>query len=95
MKKRSVTWLFLCCWLTYLTAYLCRVNFSSALHTLTIEKGFTAAELGVVGAVFYAIYACGQLINFDEETLEAGSIICDECGETLEFSFEDEDEDEE
>jgi len=24
-----------------------------------------------------------------------GSIICDECGETLEFSFEDEDEDEE
>ena len=63
MKKHSVNWLFLCCWLTYLTAYLCRVNFSSALHTLTIEKGFTAAELGVVGAVFYAIYACGQLIN--------------------------------
>ena len=30
----------------------------------------------------------------DEETLEKGSIICDNCGETLEFSFED-DEDEE
>ena len=38
---------------------------------------------------------CGNVIAFDEETLEAGSIICDECGETLEFSFEDEDEDEE
>ena len=38
--------------------------------------------------------ACGNIINFDEETLEAGSIICDNCGETLEFSFED-DEDEE
>ena len=38
---------------------------------------------------------CGNVIAFDEETLEEGSIICDECGETLEFSFEDEDEDEE
>ena len=39
--------------------------------------------------------ACGNVINFDEETLEKGSIICDECGEVLEFTFEDEDEDEE
>ena len=38
--------------------------------------------------------ACGNVIAFDEDTLEEGSIICDECGETLEFSFDDEDEDE-
>ena len=38
--------------------------------------------------------ACGNIIDFDEETLEKGSIVCDNCGETLEFSFED-DEDEE
>lgn len=62
-KQSSVNWLFLCCWMTYLTAYLCRVNFSSALHTLTVEKGFTSAELGIVGAVFYGVYACGQLVN--------------------------------
>lgn len=37
---------------------------------------------------------CGEIIDFDEETLEAGSIICPNCGETLEFSLED-DEDEE
>ena len=37
---------------------------------------------------------CGNVINFDEETLEKGSIICPECGETLEFSLDD-DEDEE
>ena len=36
--------------------------------------------------------ACGNVINFDEETLEKGSIICDECGEVLEFTLEDEDE---
>ncbi len=38
---------------------------------------------------------CGNVINFDEDTLEEGSIICDNCGETLEFTFDDEDEDEE
>ena len=36
--------------------------------------------------------ACGNVINFDEDTLEKGSIICDECGEMLEFTFDDEDE---
>lgn len=39
--------------------------------------------------------ACGNVIAFDEDTLEEGSIICDNCGETLEFTFDDEDEDEE
>lgn len=35
--------------------------------------------------------SCGNIIDFDEETLEKGSIVCDKCGETLEFTF-DEDE---
>ena len=37
---------------------------------------------------------CGEIIDFDEDTLEQGSMICPNCGETLEFSLED-DEDEE
>ena len=36
--------------------------------------------------------ACGNIIDFDEETLEQGSIICDNCGETLEFSLEDDED---
>ena len=57
------------------------------------EAGF---EFGDEDSIIYEVKcACGNIINFDEETLEAGSIICDECGETLEFSFEDEDFDEE
>ena len=36
--------------------------------------------------------ACGEIIDFDEETLEAGSIICPNCGETLEFSVEDDED---
>lgn len=63
-KKRSmIGWIFLCCWMTYLTAYLCRVNFSSAMHAITLEKGFSEELLGIVGAVFYGVYACGQLVN--------------------------------
>ena len=33
--------------------------------------------------------ACGNIIDFDEETLEKGSIVCPDCGETLEFTTED------
>ena len=33
--------------------------------------------------------ACGKIIDFDEETLEKGSIICPDCGELLEFTTED------
>ena len=39
--------------------------------------------------------SCGNIIDFDEETLEKGSIICDECGEKLEFAADDEDDDQE
>ena len=56
------------------------------------EEGF---DFGDEDSTIYEVKcACGNIINFDEDTLEAGSIICDNCGETLEFTFED-DEDEE
>ena len=57
------------------------------------EEGF---DFGDEDSIIYEVKCvCGNVINFDEETLEAGSIVCDECGETLEFTFDDEDEDEE
>ena len=56
------------------------------------EEGF---DFGDEDSIIYEVKcACGNIINFDEETLEAGSIVCDQCGELLEFSLED-DEDEE
>ncbi len=36
--------------------------------------------------------ACGNIIDFDEDTLEEGSIECPNCGELLEFSLEDDEE---
>ena len=51
------------------------------------DEGF---EYGDEDTTIYEVEcACGNIIDFDEETLEKGSIICDNCGETLEFSIED------
>ena len=54
------------------------------------EEGF---DFGDEDTTIYEVEcACGEIINFDEDVLEAGSMICPNCGETLEFSLEDEDE---
>ena len=54
------------------------------------EEGF---DFGDEDTTIYEVKCiCGNVIAFDEETLEEGSIVCDECGETLEFTFDDEEE---
>ena len=57
-----------------------------------MEEGF---DFGDEETTIYEVTcACGEVIAFDEETLEEGSIICENCGEKLEFSFDDEEEEE-
>ena len=54
------------------------------------EEGF---DFGDEDSTIYEVEcACGNVIDFDEETLEKGSIVCPNCGETLEFSTEDAEE---
>ena len=56
------------------------------------EEGF---DFGDEDSTIYEVKCvCGEIIDFDEETLEKGSMTCPNCGETLEFSFDDEDEEE-
>lgn len=62
MEKKHVNWGLLC-FLTYLTAYLCRVNFSAALTSLSETLLLDYDLLGTAGAAFFAVYAVGQLIN--------------------------------
>ena len=51
------------------------------------EEGF---DFGDEETTIYEVEcACGEIIDFDEEVLEKGSMICPNCGETLEFSVED------
>ena len=55
------------------------------------DEGF---DFGDEDSLIYEVKcACGNIINFDEETLESGSIVCDQCGETLEFTFDEDEED--
>lgn len=57
------------------------------------EEGF---DFGDEDTTIYEVRcACGNIIDFDEDVLKSGSIVCDKCGETLEFTFEDDEEDEE
>ena len=54
------------------------------------EEGF---DFGDEDTTIYEVEcACGEIINFDEETLEQGSMTCPNCGELLEFTMDDEDE---
>ena len=54
------------------------------------EEGF---DFGDEESTIYEVQCvCGEVINFDEETLEEGSIICPNCGETLEFDVEEDEE---
>ena len=51
------------------------------------EEGF---DFGDEDTTIYEVEcACGNIIDFDEEVLEQGSMVCPNCGETLEFSTED------
>ena len=62
MKKRMAgrNAVFAACWFTYVVAYLCRVNFSSAMLKLSGEMQVSAAQLGAAGSAFFVVYALGQ-----------------------------------
>ena len=54
------------------------------------DEGF---DFGDEDSTIYEVEcACGNIIDFDEDTLEAGSIVCPNCGETLEFSVDEDEE---
>ena len=51
------------------------------------EEGF---DYGDEDTTIYEVKCiCGEIIDFDEETLEKGSMTCPNCGETLEFDIEE------
>ena len=51
------------CWVTYLAAYLCRMNLSSVLYKLGPALHIGTESLGVLGSAFFLAYAVGQLVN--------------------------------
>ncbi len=54
------------------------------------EEGF---DFGDEDSTIYEVKCtCGEIVDFDEETLEKGSMVCPNCGETLEFSLDDDED---
>ena len=58
-----------------------------------LDEGFDYGDED--STIYEVVCACGEEINIDDETLEKGSMTCPNCGETLEFSFDDEEDEEE
>ena len=50
-------------WVTYVTAYLCRVNLSTVLDKLAAGLNVSMEFLGIASSVYFVTYAVGQLIN--------------------------------
>ena len=50
--RKKWEFLFLCC-LTYMCAYLCRVNLSSALGKMELALGASTAQLGLLGTAYF------------------------------------------
>ena len=57
-----------------------------------LEEGF---DFGDEDSTVYEVVCpkCGKANAFDESVLEKGSITCERCGEVLEFSLEDDEDD--
>ena len=60
MRRNKV---FILCWLAYACAYLCRVNMSIAIPSISQTLGYSKISLGLVGSSFFWAYGIGQLIN--------------------------------
>lgn len=62
-ERRNVYRVLMLCWLTYMAAYLCRVNLSTVLDKLSLGMGVSVEYLGIASSVYFVTYAVGQLLN--------------------------------
>lgn len=62
-RKKALRAVLLLSWLTYMTAYLCRVNLSTVLDKLAAGLGVSVEYLGAASSVYFVTYAVGQLLN--------------------------------
>lgn len=63
MNRTNAKPILLLCFFTYLTVYILRVNFSSAMPLISDQLHVSNALLGAMGSAFFITYAIGQLVN--------------------------------
>jgi len=62
-STKYISLLFWLCWVTYVVAYLGRLNYVAAMAELIVSNHLTASQAGFIAAVFFASYGTGQLIS--------------------------------
>lgn len=64
MKKYSrAILIFAVCYLAYMITYISRQSLSMATSVIKELKIMDAAQIGILGSIFSAVYSCGRLIN--------------------------------
>ena len=61
MKNKSL--IFAVCYISYTLIYVARLNLSMAAPQLKNGGVLSAAQIGLLGSVFFVVYAVGRLIN--------------------------------
>ena len=62
-KNKKLLTVLVLCWLTYVFAYLCRLNLSTVLDKAAVGLDVTVEYLGIASSLYFGTYAVGQLMN--------------------------------
>lgn len=62
-EPRIAQRLFLLCWMVYFSAYLGRLNYSSAMTVMIRDLIITKSQAGFISMIYFFAYGIGQLIN--------------------------------
>lgn len=62
-SPQKIRKLFSLCWISYVFAYLGRLNYAACLVEITRTEGWTKSEAGLIATGFFIFYGLGQLVN--------------------------------
>lgn len=62
-QRKWQTRILAACFVAYSAAYVCRVNISIALPMIQQDLGVSNTDAGLIGTLFFWVYALGQLVN--------------------------------
>lgn len=62
-KNRALLTVLALCWITYVFAYLCRLNLSTVLDKTSVGLNVSVEYLGIASSLYFGTYAVGQLLN--------------------------------
>lgn len=63
VKNKKLNTVLALCWITYVFAYLCRLNLSTVLDKAAVGMNVTVEYLGIASSIYFGTYAVGQLLN--------------------------------